>query len=160
MAKITETYMIDDLTGERADDATTVTFGLDGKTYEIDLSAANAADLRDLMVEYIAKGRVVQASRTTRKQGTKPAGTGRDNKAIRAWCAEHGIQVSDRGRIPDGILRAYDRQDPTLTETPPVEQIKPSLKVVEPPAAQHQAAPVPAAVFKDGQSKKPQRKTS
>ncbi|MFD8740770.1 histone-like nucleoid-structuring protein Lsr2, partial [Streptomyces sp. NPDC059618] len=34
-----------------------------------------------------------------------------DAKAVRAWAADNGYEVSDRGRIPLEILTAYeDRQ--------------------------------------------------
>lgn len=47
--------LIDDLDGQVANE--TVTFGLDGKSYEIDLSDANASKLRDALAVYVAAAR-------------------------------------------------------------------------------------------------------
>ncbi|MEW2502334.1 histone-like nucleoid-structuring protein Lsr2 [Amycolatopsis sp. NPDC047767] len=55
MAKNTAVHVLDDLTGEPA--AETVGFGLDGLDYEIDLSAPNAAALREIFDPYVANGR-------------------------------------------------------------------------------------------------------
>ncbi|MEV4602524.1 histone-like nucleoid-structuring protein Lsr2 [Amycolatopsis sp. NPDC049253] len=55
MAKNTAVHVLDDLTGEPA--AETVGFGLDGLDYEIDLSAHNAAALREIFDPYVANGR-------------------------------------------------------------------------------------------------------
>ena len=55
MARQTITRLIDDLDQSEADE--TVRFGLDGVQYEIDLSAKNAAKLRDLLQPYIAAGK-------------------------------------------------------------------------------------------------------
>ncbi len=51
MAKKTQVILIDDLDQGQADE--TVTFGLDGSTYEIDLSSKNAAALRDALATYV-----------------------------------------------------------------------------------------------------------
>ncbi|MEV8609400.1 Lsr2 family protein [Amycolatopsis sp. NPDC051373] len=55
MAKNTAVRVLDDLTGEPA--AETVGFGLDGLDYEIDLSARNAAALREIFDPYVTNGR-------------------------------------------------------------------------------------------------------
>jgi len=47
--------LIDDLDQGAA--AETVSFGLDGSSYEIDLSAKNAAKLRDALAVYVANAR-------------------------------------------------------------------------------------------------------
>ena len=57
MAKTVIVKLTDDIDGGDADE--TVHFALDGKTYEIDLSAANAATLRGAFKPFIEKGRPV-----------------------------------------------------------------------------------------------------
>jgi len=59
MAQKTTTLLIDDLDGSTIDEGAggTVTFGLDGKRYEIDLTAENAANLRDSLTSFIKAGR-------------------------------------------------------------------------------------------------------
>ena len=55
MAKKRLWSLVDDFDGSPA--AETVTFALDGRTYEIDLSAENAAELRDVLQPWIDAGR-------------------------------------------------------------------------------------------------------
>jgi hypothetical protein len=60
MAKTLIVKLSDDIDGGDADE--TVRFALDGKVYEIDLSAANAAKLRGALKLYIDKGRAGSGS--------------------------------------------------------------------------------------------------
>nr|WP_232328295.1 histone-like nucleoid-structuring protein Lsr2 [Kibdelosporangium sp. MJ126-NF4] len=57
--------LVDDIDGTSAPDVHRVTFALDGATYEIDLTSANAAELRARLAAYIQvarqTGRVVSA---------------------------------------------------------------------------------------------------
>src|SRR5277367_3608552 len=55
MAKTVIVKLTDDIDGGDADE--TVHFALDGKTYEIDLSAANASALREAFKPFIEGGR-------------------------------------------------------------------------------------------------------
>ena len=55
MAQIQEIRLIDDLDGQEADE--TVEFGIDGKSYEIDLSSANAGKLREALAEFVSSAR-------------------------------------------------------------------------------------------------------
>jgi hypothetical protein len=57
MAQKTIVQLIDDLDGTSNDSIETVTFGLDGVVYEIDLSDDNAETLRDNLAEFIASAR-------------------------------------------------------------------------------------------------------
>src|SRR3954453_281473 len=100
MATKTIVTMHDDLTDEPAD--TTVSFGLDGRDYEIDLTDANAEELRGMLDRYIAAGRKVGGKRR-RRQGPSPSADV-DPKAVRAWAAAKGYEVSNRGRIPAAVV--------------------------------------------------------
>jgi hypothetical protein len=51
--------LVDDLDGSVA--AETVHFGIDGVSYKLDLSTANAAELRGLLGRYVAAGRRIAA---------------------------------------------------------------------------------------------------
>ena len=103
MATKTVVTMHDDLTDEAAD--TTVSFGLDGRDYEIDLTDANAEELRGMVDKYIAAGRKVGGKRRRRQGPSSPADV--DPKAVRAWAAAKGYEVSNRGRIPAAVIEAY-----------------------------------------------------
>ena len=112
MAKQVITLLTDDLDGGEAD--RTVEFGLDGVNYTIDLSEKNAGKLRKALDPYLAVatrvGRSGLEARGARRSAA-PASTGRasrdQNQAIREWAQANGHQVSDRGRIPAGVVEAY-----------------------------------------------------
>lgn len=103
MASKTTVELLDDVDGKPA--AETVTFGIDGTSYEIDLSEKNAKALRKAFETYINVGRRT-GGRLTRGNA-KPVATGVDNTAVRAWAASNGIDVSARGRIPAEIIEKY-----------------------------------------------------
>jgi hypothetical protein len=94
----------DDLDGGPADE--TMHFGLDGSEYEIDLSKKNANSLRKTLAPFIEHGRRV-ASRGQARRGGRVANRQRSGD-IRAWAKEHGISVSDRGRIPANVVEQYE----------------------------------------------------
>jgi len=64
MARSEEVIVIDDLDGSKA--VQTVRFGLDGKSYEIDLSAKNARALDRALAPYVAAARKVRKARSKR----------------------------------------------------------------------------------------------
>jgi len=110
MARKVETTLVDDMTGDAADE--TVSFGLDGVAFEIDLSANNAGVLRDILADYANAGRKV-GKRTDVSNGrsgpsTTPRGNREQTAAIRAWAREAGRQVSDRGRISAEVAKAFE----------------------------------------------------
>ncbi len=95
----------DDVDG--SPDAETVSFGLDGVSYEIDLAAANKTRLAAAVAPYIAAGRKV--SRGRRGRAPQPTTGGRvDRAAVRAWAREAGMAVSERGRISTQIMSQYE----------------------------------------------------
>lgn len=107
MAQTVKILLEDDLDGGPADE--TVRFGLDGGQYEIDLSTANAAKLRDAVRPFAAKARRAQAN-TGRGAGKKNASSQTRNPEtakIRKWAKENNYDVSDRGRIHQEIQDAY-----------------------------------------------------
>lgn len=108
MARRTQVILVDDIDGGQADE--TVTFGLDGSSYEIDLSSENAASLREAMASYVGAAHRIgrSGSRAAGQRGRVPATTDREQtQAIRAWARRNGHTVSDRGRIPATIVEAY-----------------------------------------------------
>ncbi|GGD13990.1 histone-like nucleoid-structuring protein Lsr2 [Nocardioides daphniae] len=107
MAQKVSIVLIDDLDGSPADE--TVTFGLDGSTYEIDLTDANAQKLRDALSGYVGHARKVTGSKrgSARKNSGSAAG-GPDTKAVREWARANGHEVSERGRVPASVIAAYE----------------------------------------------------
>ena len=102
MASKTTVELIDDVDGKPA--AETVAFGLDGVTYEIDLSEKNARALRKAVEDYVASARRTGGRKA---RSTTVVATGVDNRAVRAWAASNGIELSARGRIPAEIIEKY-----------------------------------------------------
>lgn len=106
MAQKVEVLLIDDLEGGTADE--TVRFGLDGVSYEIDLSDGNAAQLREALTPYVQRARK-SSGRTQRTRGSRARGSSsRERSAeIRSWARQQGISVNERGRIPSWIVEKY-----------------------------------------------------
>ncbi|MGI5402054.1 histone-like nucleoid-structuring protein Lsr2 [Streptomyces sp. CA-135486] len=108
MAQKVQVLLVDDLVGGEADE--TVTFALDGKTYEIDLTAANADKLRQSLAEFVKAGRRTGGrSSTSRGKGRAAAGGNKDTAEIRAWAKANGFEVNDRGRVPAHVREAYEK---------------------------------------------------
>lgn len=104
MARVETITLTSDLDGSPAD--TTVTIGLDREIKDVDLSAAQEAELREFLAPYLTGGR-----RASNGNG-KPAKPARStdaarNAEVRAWAAERGFELGVRGRIPRKILQAY-----------------------------------------------------
>lgn len=105
MAQRVQVILVDDIDGGEATE--TVEFGLDGVTYEIDLSDEHAADLRDGLAKWIGHARRSGGRRQTRRRGAGAPLRGNDLAKVREWGRENGYKVSDRGRIPQDVQDAY-----------------------------------------------------
>ncbi|MEU5425223.1 Lsr2 family protein [Streptomyces olivoreticuli] len=106
MAQKVQVLLVDDLNGGEADE--TVVFALDGKTYEIDLTTANADKLRGSLADYVKAARRTGRSNASRGKARSAAATGGgDTAEIRAWAKKNGYNVNDRGRVPADIREAY-----------------------------------------------------
>jgi len=92
-----EVQFIDDLDGSSPAD-TTISFGVDGTSYEIDLSAAHAEEFREAMRPFIAGAR--RTGTSTRRAARPARASGPSPSAVREWAKGEGIKVSDRGRVP------------------------------------------------------------
>jgi nucleoid-associated protein Lsr2 len=104
MAQKVQVLLVDDLDGSEATE--TVTFGLDGALYEIDLSSGNAGKLRKELAHYVEHAR--KASAPTRRRRAR-TGPGRERSAqIRLWAKQRGYKVNERGRIPANIVAEYE----------------------------------------------------
>ncbi len=104
MAQKVQVILEDDIDGGKADE--TVTFSLDGVSYEIDLSKKNADKLRNSFAPYVGSARRMTGRSTTRR-GRAARGVRNEAGAIREWAREQGLKVSDRGRIPADIVDQY-----------------------------------------------------
>lgn len=110
MARKVEVKVLDDIDGTPADE--TVTFGLDGTAYEIDLSAKHGKELRGSLEKFIGAARRMgrtgaQATGRTRRTASPAPPDRAQNRAIRDWARQQKIELSDRGRIPRNIVEQY-----------------------------------------------------
>lgn len=111
MAQRVTVQLVDDLDGTAAEDISTVSFALDGVSYEIDLTEANAEKLRSGLEEFVNSarrigGRVKRGTSPTKRPGS-PASR-EQTKAIRDWARQNGFELSDRGRIPANVIDAFE----------------------------------------------------
>ncbi|WP_222268676.1 histone-like nucleoid-structuring protein Lsr2 [Modestobacter marinus] len=106
MATKTSVVLVDDLDGETPAD-TTVSFGLDGKSYEIDLSDNNAAEFRDALSKYVSAGRKSGSTSEARAALRHKTTSSIDPAAVRAWAKSQGIEVSPRGRIKSDVVEQF-----------------------------------------------------
>ncbi|MEU7278748.1 Lsr2 family protein [Streptomyces sp. NPDC045431] len=107
MAQKVQVLLIDDLDGTEADE--TVTFALDGKSYEIDLTTANANKLRSIVEPYVEAGRKVSGRRGKSAAG-KRTEVSADSATIRAWARSNGWpELKNRGRVPADVRDAFEK---------------------------------------------------
>lgn len=111
MARKVQVILSDDLDENLSADET-VSFALDGTTYEIDLSDKNAREMRDVFSRYVSAARKVGRGGRASGAGRSRATGGRMDReqasAIRDWARKNGHAVSDRGRIPASVVEAYE----------------------------------------------------
>lgn len=115
MSMTTTIIKVDDLDG-KSEATQTIDFAIDGGSYEIDLTDANAQKLRDALAPFAAKarrsGRPAQHPRPTLRR--LHPDVARD---IRVWVRNRGGSVESRGRIPEHLITAYFDNDPSLGGT-------------------------------------------
>ena len=86
---------------------------MDSVSYEIDLTADNAALLREKLARFVDNGKKVTTHPRGRKQTSRrvvtSAPVGREQaQAIRDWARNNGYTVSERGRIPKNVQEAFE----------------------------------------------------
>ena len=108
MAQKVQVILVDDIDGGAADE--TVSFSLDGVSYEIDLSTKNACRI---------PGRI-RAVRRHRPKGRRPVGQPRPGAVVPPaettgprrsgnGPGPTGTKVNERGRISATVVEAYDK---------------------------------------------------
>jgi hypothetical protein len=116
MARQTTVRFVDDLDGSEA--TGTVEFGLEGRSYEIDLSDENAKKLREALASFVDAARKSGGRSSGRGRGrsqsqpaaaeTPRASSREKTAAIREWARANGHEVNDRGRISKSVMDAYE----------------------------------------------------
>lgn len=106
MAQRVQIILEDDYDGGVADE--TVSFGLDGVEYEIDLSTSNAAQLREALAKWTANARKT-GGRRRRSAAASRSSDSSSPSDIRAWAQSQGLEVSSRGRVSAEVREAYEK---------------------------------------------------
>lgn len=84
----------------------TRSFSLDGRDYEIDLCEKHSQKFDEVIGKFAEKARKVTGRGAKPKRRTTAH---RQRSAeIRTWAKQSGMDVSDRGRIPAGVIAKYD----------------------------------------------------
>lgn len=110
MAQEVNIVLVSDLTGEEIPQGAgeTISYALDGVTYEIDLTDSEAETFRGLFADHLSVSRRVGGRR---QRGTASASSATHNRPsaadIRAWAKDNGHDVPGRGRIPAEVRDAY-----------------------------------------------------
>jgi Lsr2 len=121
MAQKVQVILVDDFDGGEA--AETVSFALDGVSYEIDVSEKNATALREALAPWVGHARRVGGRSSGGRARSSSSGGGgggggrsrgssggrHDLSDVRAWARENGYQVSDRGRVSSEVIAAYEK---------------------------------------------------
>jgi len=124
MAQKTIVTLVDDLTGEEAENISTVEFALDGVTYELDLTDENRTKLHDALSQYANAARMIGGRRRSSprpdraiKSTSRTTGYNRETlRSIREWAKKNGHNVSDRGRLPAEVLQAWDKAQAAMSK--------------------------------------------
>ena len=112
MAQKVQVVLVCDLHDGDVEGTETVTFGLDGSSYEIDVCDSHGVALRDAFAPYVGAAR--RAGRTSAPAGRRgrrsapKAGSNQRVVEIREWARKNGHQVSERGRLSASLVAAYD----------------------------------------------------
>jgi len=111
MAQRVQVTLICDLHDDETPAGETVSFGLDGSRYEIDLCAEHAGQFRESLAGYVGAARRASGRAATSGTGggtrrRRSRGSG-EAAAIREWARERGLPVPERGRIPADLAEKY-----------------------------------------------------
>ncbi|GAB2471759.1 histone-like nucleoid-structuring protein Lsr2 [Xylanimonas ulmi] len=108
MVQKTQVMLFDDIDGAEADE--TVTFALDGVSFEIDLTAAHASELREALATWIGHARKSggRAAPVSRGGARRTTADRAQLAKIREWARDNGFKVSDRGRIAAEVVTAFE----------------------------------------------------
>lgn len=101
--------VIDDLDGTTLDEGEgkQITFSIEGRSYEIDLSEENADKFYAALAPYVDAAHPIGSPSRTGTPRRSRASSTLDLNAIREWARANGHAVSDRGRVAASVVEAY-----------------------------------------------------
>lgn len=105
------THLVDDLDGTVLDDGEgkQITFSIDGRHYEVDLSTRNADKFYGALAPFVDAARSASSvgGGSGRRASAPRRDSGVDLGAVREWARANGHTVSDRGRVSATVIEAY-----------------------------------------------------
>jgi len=107
MAQRVQILLVCDLHDDDTAGTETVTFTVDGSSYEIDVCDAHSKQLHEAFAPFVAAGRRASRGGGSGRRGRRGSG-GFDPAAVRAWAKDNGVKVSERGRISADVLEKYN----------------------------------------------------
>lgn len=94
--------------GERHEAQSTMSFGLTGQLYEVDVCDRHAKQLEKDMAGWIAAGRRIGRGPQKRAPQQRASTVSRDAESARAWAKLTGaFNVQDSGRVSPTVLKAW-----------------------------------------------------
>ena len=114
MAQRTQVIMTCDVHDGEAEAATTVTFAVEGQSYEFELCEAHLAEFREAMEGWSVHSRPVSrraapaSGRSSRGSRGGGADGGPSPAEVREWARSQGLAVNSRGRVPAELHAAYE----------------------------------------------------
>jgi nucleoid-associated protein Lsr2 len=110
MAREVIEKLVDDLDGGEATE--TVSFALDGASFEIDLSKKNAAAFRKTFDRYVKAGRPSSSASGRRRKAAVSTNGSKSKRnfdiaRLREWASANDVPVPARGRIPQAVVDQY-----------------------------------------------------
>jgi nucleoid-associated protein Lsr2 len=110
MARQVIERLVDDIDGSEATQS--VSFGMDGLAYQIDLNDQHANELRTKLSPFVEMARRVRKEPSRGRERARGTVTDKDrNSAIRQWALDEGVELPSRGRIAGLVQEAYDAGD-------------------------------------------------
>jgi|GEM_PF-944403 hypothetical protein len=102
--------LVDDLDSSEGDDVARREFSLLNRTFAIDLSEANQRRLTEALQfieEVLERSREVKKPSRRKTADTSPRLRGYTLTDVRAWAREQGIEVPERGKLPDEVIEKF-----------------------------------------------------
>lgn len=94
---------------QRGEAVGTFRFGWDLTNYEIDLCQEHADEVNEVMERMVSSGRRLgAAAKSVVVEGPPPRARDQvSTMEVRRWAKKNGIEVSERGRVPDEVFERY-----------------------------------------------------
>lgn len=107
MAQRVITTLIDDLDGSviEGKSGRTVSFALEGESYEIDLTEKHVVELEKALAPFLSAARKSSNTGSGRSRPGRP-----DPAEVRRWARDAGYDVPVRGRLPIKVTEAFEAE--------------------------------------------------